>query len=40
MNNIICCKNMIYIIGRMYRNKLVYEYESESSDVTNSQDTV
>lgn len=31
---------MIYIIGRMYRNKLVYEYESESSDVTNSQDTV
>lgn len=40
MNDIICCKNMIYIIGRMYRNKLVYEYESESSDVTNSQDTV
>lgn len=40
MNNIICCKNMIYIIGRMYRNKLVQEYESESSDVTNSQDTV
>lgn len=36
MNNIICCKNMIYIIGRMYRNKLVYEYESESGDVTNS----
>lgn len=40
MNNIICYKNMIYIIGSMYRNKLVYEYESESSDVTNSQDTV
>lgn len=36
MNNIICCKNMIYIIGRMYRNKLVQEYESESGDVTNS----
>lgn len=31
---------MIYIIGRMYRNKLVYEYESESGDVTNSQNTV
>lgn len=27
---------MIYIIGRMYRNKLVLEYESESGDVTNS----
>lgn len=40
MNNIICYKNMIYIIGSMYRNKLVYEYESESGDVTNSQNTV
>lgn len=41
MNNIICYKNMIYIIGRMYRNKLmVQEYESESGDVTNSQNTV
>lgn len=36
MNNIICYKNMIYIIGVMYRNKLVQEYESESGDVTNS----
>lgn len=35
MNNIICCKNMIYIIGSMYRNKLVYEYELESGDVIN-----
>lgn len=40
MNNIICYKNMIYIIGRMYRNKLIQEYESESGDVTNSQNTV
>lgn len=35
MNNIICYKNMIYIIGRMYRNKLVQEYELESGDVIN-----
>lgn len=40
MNNIICYKNMIYIIGRMYRNNLVQEYKSESGDVTNSQNTV
>lgn len=36
MNNIICYKNMIYIIGVMYRNKLVQEYEPESGDMTNS----
>lgn len=40
MNNIFHYKNMIYIIRKMYLNKLVYEYEIESGDVTNSQYTV
>lgn len=40
MNNIFHYKNMIYIIGKMYLKKLVYEYEIERGDVTNSQYTV